>query len=488
MRLFSALALLALMPRPAAACGGMFCDAVAPVDQAAERILFAFEDDEVTVEVQITYDGRDDNFAWVVPVPGEPELFVSNDALFTQIANATVPTYSLTFDSRGGGGCGGMVAYDMAVEAGDIDSGYGVAVVSESTVGPYDTVVLQADDSEALVTWLQEQGYNLPSTLDAALEPYVASGQYFVALKLSSDKDTGDLAPLGMRYPATSASIPLQLTSIAAIPDLPVEVFVLGESRAVPDNYMHVQINEAAIDWYNAVSNYRDVVARAADEAGGQAFATDYSGSTDILANLLWFDGMADVAYLRTLSDPITWAEAVMFSSIPASSQLNELVLTYVEPPPDVDDTTWLSCPSCYGTVTKKFDPVAATDALKTDVLDVLQAEQARIDAAPHLTRMFTTLDPEEMTADPIFVFNSDIEQDVTSAHFATDVTQEALFSGETVARSLVLADGRTYKLADPDKTGELSAVDSPAALIIEDLGAEGDGTVLFDEIGRAHV
>lgn len=482
--------LLALaLSTPAYACGGMFCDAVNPVDQAAERILFAFDGDEVTVEVQITYDGRDDNFAWVVPVPGEPELFVSNDALFTQIANLTVPTFSLTSDQRGGGGIGCTQDYALSAEKGVMDSAYdGVSVVSESTVGPYDTVVLQADDSDVLVTWLQDQGYNLPSTLDAALAPYVASGQYFVALKLSSDKDTGDLAPLGMRYPATSASIPLQLTSIAAIPDLPVEVFVLGESRAVPENYLHVEINEAAIDWYNAGSNYRDVVARAADEAGGQAFATDYSGSTDILASSLWWPGMIDTDYLKTVTDPISWVESIVFSGMPGSSQLNALLVSYVEPPADVDDATFLACPSCYGTLTTEFDPVVATEALQTEILDVLQEEQERLDAAPHLTRLFTMLSPEEMTADPMFVFNDDIEQDVPSAHFATDVTQQALFSGDTVARTLVLDDGRSYKLSDPNKTGELSAVEDPAALVIADLGASGEGTVLFDGTADAEL
>ncbi len=92
---------LTLIPSPALACGGMFCDAVQPVDQSAERIVFAWaEDDEcpdgvITVEVQISYTGDADDFAWVVPVPEIPDLFVSNDALFTVLANATIPSFTL---------------------------------------------------------------------------------------------------------------------------------------------------------------------------------------------------------------------------------------------------------------------------------------------------------------------------------------------------------------------------------------------------------
>ena len=97
---------LLLLPQPAHACGGMFCDAVIPVDQAAERIVFTLDGTTVVTEVQITYQGQDDDFAWIVPVPAEPELFISNDALFTRLANATVPTYTLQTDNEGGSGIG----------------------------------------------------------------------------------------------------------------------------------------------------------------------------------------------------------------------------------------------------------------------------------------------------------------------------------------------------------------------------------------------
>ena len=45
-----------LAPRSALACGGMFCDAVQPVDQAAERIVFAWAQDDVCPDGQITVE------------------------------------------------------------------------------------------------------------------------------------------------------------------------------------------------------------------------------------------------------------------------------------------------------------------------------------------------------------------------------------------------------------------------------------------------
>lgn len=65
-----------LLPSPAFACGGMFCDtstATTIVVQAAERIVFSFDEGMLDTEVQIAFQGEADEFAWVVPVPVEPE-------------------------------------------------------------------------------------------------------------------------------------------------------------------------------------------------------------------------------------------------------------------------------------------------------------------------------------------------------------------------------------------------------------------------------
>jgi hypothetical protein len=49
--------------------------------------------------------------------------------------------------------------------------------------------------------------------------------------------------------PRHTPTIPIVPTSVAASPDMGLAVHVLGQSRAVPLNYLHVQVNEAAIDW-----------------------------------------------------------------------------------------------------------------------------------------------------------------------------------------------------------------------------------------------
>ncbi|MGB5221579.1 MAG: DUF2330 domain-containing protein, partial [Polyangiales bacterium] len=64
----------------------MFCSATAPVNQAAGRIIFSKnEDGSVTAVVQIQYQGPSEEFAWVLPVPGIPEVNVSSDLAFARV-------------------------------------------------------------------------------------------------------------------------------------------------------------------------------------------------------------------------------------------------------------------------------------------------------------------------------------------------------------------------------------------------------------------
>ena len=80
--------------RDAQACGGFFCNNQNPVDQSAERVVFALEDSgDITMHVQIFYQGESEDFAWIVPVPSNPKLFVSTDMLFQALDWPTNPSF-----------------------------------------------------------------------------------------------------------------------------------------------------------------------------------------------------------------------------------------------------------------------------------------------------------------------------------------------------------------------------------------------------------
>ena len=86
---------LFLSPQLALACGGLFCNNTNPVNQAAERILFAPKDDGMDMHVRITYAGPPSEFGWLLPVPADVEYGLSSEQLFSELDRNFAPTFVL---------------------------------------------------------------------------------------------------------------------------------------------------------------------------------------------------------------------------------------------------------------------------------------------------------------------------------------------------------------------------------------------------------
>jgi MYXO-CTERM domain-containing protein len=491
-----ALALL-LTPSPAAACGGFFCGGQ-PVDQEAERIVFAIDEEEGMVEshVQIFYKGEADEFAWVVPVPGEPELFLSTEKLFDALDEATQPLFRTTVFEQGT-----CSVEDMAVSSsagGGASGGGGVTVVAEASVGPYDTAVLKANSSDALLTWLQDNDYDLPDDMESVLAPYVANDAHFVALRLQNDRTVDDIEPLGMRYPGTAAMIPIQLTSIAAVPDMRLEVYVMGEHRAVPDNYLHVVINQAAIDWTTNGANYNDVITRAADEAGGQAFATDMSAELagTGLRGSVFDEATYAIDTLAETTDPEAFMSLLFSLPYPKNHELQDALNTCIPLPRETKPSEFYTCLSCFeeefgpalSETLEDFDSAACAEAIDIQMLTPLRRAEAVFEHTT-LTRLTSSVSPDEMTIDPMFVFN-DVMGPVGRVYDAEAHYQCQNFENRADALiEMRMPDGRTILIPSENWFSEhglsyadlLDEITTRAALIIESTSAEGMPEILED-------
>ncbi len=171
------------------------------------------------------------------------------------------------FDPNRAGGGGDAGAGEGGDGGGDGGGEPASPLVLRESVGPYDAAVLDASSKEAMLQWLEENGFFVPAGTDEAVEPYIREGGYFLALKLLKGQDAGDIQPVVVDYESDYPMIPIVLTGVAADPDMPVMVWVLGESRAIPRNYFHTEINDAEIDWLNFGQNYVEVINKAVDEA-----------------------------------------------------------------------------------------------------------------------------------------------------------------------------------------------------------------------------
>lgn len=301
--LFSA-TMLADMRR-AEACGCLSPPAVTAgdyaVNQRAEQIIFEVEPGWVTAHVLIKYAGAPESFAWIVPVPEIPELDISPVTAFGLIDRASAPfvnvqtedicptsswacRYHQTPDC-GGWGFGGANE-DNGGAPGLADAGAGgqepppVTVIDQQVVGDYQTVTFRADEAQAAVTWLRTNGFIVNQTTSIYMEPYVQAGMVFVAAKLVAGAGVDAIKPLKLKYRANFPMVPLVLTAVAAEPNLTVTSFIYGDHAFKPMGHPSVTLDARRIARDGAGRlNYPMVLARTIDEAGGDAFVTEYRGS-----------------------------------------------------------------------------------------------------------------------------------------------------------------------------------------------------------------
>ncbi len=504
-----ALGLLPALSAPALACGGFFCMRM-PMDQAGERILFVADGYETVAHVQIRYQGDAKKFSWVVPTPTEPKLGVGSDVLFAQLENSTRPQFQLNLKNLGDCEFPYPAAPGAASESMRQKKNGDVEVISQEKVGPYDSAVIRSNDPAALKTWLRKNGYEVPPKLDPLLDPYVAGKYYFVALKLQQDRASGDLQPITLRYRASKPGIPIRLTAVAATPDMDLYVWVLGRDRAIPENYRHARINEAKVDWLSGGSNYRSVVTQAANEAGGQAFVTDYAGDAKVMDLDIMAGKRHDLARLGRLTDPVLFLRAVQDDGYfqPGSQNALAFVRRYVPIPKDMKDVWepgFYSNPEQYREQLAKrgvrVDAARAAAELEETVVKPFRDIRKAFDRHPYLTRMYTTMSPEEMTQDPLFRFTA-ILPDVSNVHKADGVRDCRKVKEYWKAPvTITLQDGTRFTV-DPSKTsgprrwgrgGALpepaqpvvglddEVAKMPAAIAIEQLKPDGPVSVIRD-------
>jgi len=420
---------LLLAASHALACGGLFCNLADPVDQSGEQIAFDVDEeaDRTTMHVSVDYEGPAESFAWVIPVRGIPDLFRSHDDLFRVLDWATAPRYFVQrsddgkcFDPWSTGSDADTDSDADADADADLDldqdlTDFGVDVLSNERIGDYETTTLAATDEAALVGWLQANGFDIPEGMVEALAPYVANDMNFVAIKLAKDTVTGQLPPLGLSYEGTTPTIPLRLTAVAALPDMPITVYLAGEHRGVPTNYLHVQLNPLAIDHVSGGDNLDEVMARAADEAGGQAFATLSAVRNSALQGSVYSPWDYRPDDLRSIEHAADYVAALGPAGFPSTPAVLDVLRTFFPVPglfpgPDSD---FYNNPDAhrrwYSDI--EFDPDEVTDALLEAEVVPRQAAQDYLDGIQWLTRLRSSVSASEMTLDPTFGMNPDLPE-----------------------------------------------------------------------------
>ena len=235
-RIVTALALATLIAWSAPAllgfCGFYVAKADTKLFNRASQVVLVRDGDRTVLTMANDYQGSLKEFAVVVPVPTflrREQIHVGDRALVDHLDAYSAPRLVEYFDSnpcltyrqampmmaarRRAGGA--MMARQDAAER-----SRGVTIEARYTVGEYDILILSAQQSSGLETWLRENGYRIPAGASEVLGSYLKQNMRFFVAKVNLAEQAklgySFLRPLQVAYESPKFMLPIRLGMVNA--------------------------------------------------------------------------------------------------------------------------------------------------------------------------------------------------------------------------------------------------------------------------------
>ncbi len=214
--------------------------------------------DRTVMTMANDFQGAARDFAVVIPVPTKIErgqIHVAEKALIDHIDAYSSPRLVEYFDPDP---CAlrmpmspmavGGVAEDRAQRK-EVNraKSLGVTIEARYTVGEYDILILSAQQSDGLETWLRQNGYTLPSGASSVLGSYIRQKmKFFVARVNVAEKARlgfNYLRPLQVAYESPKFMLPIRLGTVNANGAQELFVYALTKTgRVETTNYRTVRL------------------------------------------------------------------------------------------------------------------------------------------------------------------------------------------------------------------------------------------------------
>lgn len=251
--------LITLAAPPAHAfCGTFVGQAGANLYNNASQVVVTRQGHDTTLTLANDFEGDPGDFALVIPVPallGPDDVSVIDPDVITRVGDYSAPRLvrytcdDFRWDSSvssssdaDGGGSGDPAAGSVTVEA-------------SFSAGEYDLVVLSAEQSGDLLSWLGTHGYSVPQAAADMLQEYIDSGTYFLAAKVDPDdvpETQAWLRPLQLRYASQALSLPIRLGTLNSPGVQDLLIYVINdqeEGGAGISNYSQAEVeHECMVD------------------------------------------------------------------------------------------------------------------------------------------------------------------------------------------------------------------------------------------------
>src|SRR5437763_4922402 len=236
-------------------CGFYVAKADTQLFYQASKVALVRHADKTVLTMGNDYRGDPQEFALVVPVPTfleRDQIHVGDRVLLDHLDAYSAPRLVEYFDADP---CASPVpapAPMAALGRAQSPTSAGeksrrVTVESRYTVGEYDIVILSAEQSTGLETWLRQNGYRIPSGAARVLGSYIKQGMRFFVAKVNLQEQVklgfSYLRPLQMAYESPKFMLPIRLGTMNAAGPQELYVFTLTQKgRVETTNYRTIKL------------------------------------------------------------------------------------------------------------------------------------------------------------------------------------------------------------------------------------------------------
>jgi len=229
-----------------------------------QRALILFDGKEEILFLESTYEHQKGAMGWVVPLPTVPEFATMNafaaDALYSQLASMSkineidlsavkyfiflgfwisVLVLIIKYTSRTLGCILSMVIVILTLAVGFLILPFGmkptgVHLIKEEKVGIYNVKVIQSENGDEVVAWLNEQHFQFNEKDAKVFDHYAKQNWCFVVAQIPNSPRTINSerksAPLIAKFETKRAVYPLALTG-SSQQDTQVDLFVVSSRK-----------------------------------------------------------------------------------------------------------------------------------------------------------------------------------------------------------------------------------------------------------------
>jgi len=238
-------------------CGFYVAKADTKLFNKASQVVIVRDGDRTVMTMANDFQGEPTEFAVVIPVPTvltREQIHVGDKALIDHLDAYSAPRLVEYFDHdpcivydrmlpMAMAAAGGMKTRDAISQA----KALGVTIEAQYTVGEYDILILSAQQSTGLETWLRQNGYRIPAGASEVIASYLKQNmRFFVAkVNLAEHRKLGFsyLRPLQVAYESPKFMLPIRLGMVNA--NGPQELFVYAltrKGRVETTNYRTVKL------------------------------------------------------------------------------------------------------------------------------------------------------------------------------------------------------------------------------------------------------